>query len=58
MPGPKFSIDGSLERFLRLPMTSPPEELEQGVRMLADAWAQLGVRAPVPTPERRPASGV
>lgn len=58
VPGPKFSIDGSLERFLRLPMTSTPEELDRGVRMLADAWAQLGVRAPALTPDRLPASGI
>lgn len=45
VPGPKFSIDGSLERFLRLPMTSPADELERGVRMLADAWAQLNASA-------------
>lgn len=58
VPGPKFSIDGSLERFLRLPMTSPADELDRGVRMLADAWAQLGASAPMPASDRLPASGI
>ncbi len=42
MAGPKFSIDGSLERFLRLPFTSPTADLDAGVAILADAWAELG----------------
>lgn len=40
--GPKFSIDGSLERFLRIPFTSRVEDLDAGVAMLAEAWESLG----------------
>ncbi len=58
VPGPKFSIDGSLERFLRLPMTSPADELDSGVRLLAHAWAQLGASGPVVANNRIPASGI
>lgn len=39
--GPKFSIDGAFERYIRLPFTSPVADLEQGVLMLTDAWEQL-----------------
>lgn len=39
--GPKFSVDGALERFLRVPFTSPVADLECGVRTLAESWAQL-----------------
>lgn len=39
--GPKFSVDGSLERFLRLPFTSPVADLDAGVAILAEAWAAL-----------------
>ncbi len=42
--GPKFSIDGSLERFLRVPFTAPIADLEAGTRILADSWAQLSAR--------------
>jgi DNA-binding transcriptional MocR family regulator len=58
VPGPKFSIDGSLERFLRLPMTSPAEELDRGVRLLADAWAQVGGGGSLSANDRLPASGI
>ncbi|RBP62974.1 GntR family transcriptional regulator [Brevibacterium sanguinis] len=39
--GPKFSIDGAFERFIRLPFTSPIADLDEGVRTLAATWAQL-----------------
>ncbi len=39
--GPKFSIDGAFERFLRLPFTSPIADLDEGVRTLANTWTQL-----------------
>ncbi len=41
--GPKFSIDGAFERYIRLPFTSPVADLEQGVLLLADTWEQLTV---------------
>lgn len=34
-PGPRFGHDGTLERFLRLPYTLPPEVLTEAVRRLA-----------------------
>lgn len=46
--GPKFSIDGSLERYLRLPFTSPIADLDAGVQLIADAWAQLDFEVPAP----------
>jgi len=38
-PGPKFSADGTHERFLRLPFVLPPDELDEGLRRLARAAA-------------------
>jgi DNA-binding transcriptional MocR family regulator len=40
-PGPRFGLDGTLERFLRLPFTLPPEELADAVRRLATARYDL-----------------
>ncbi|MEE6260689.1 MocR-like transcription factor YczR [Plantactinospora sonchi] len=34
-PGPRFGLDGTMERFLRLPFTLPPAELTEAVRRLA-----------------------
>jgi DNA-binding transcriptional MocR family regulator len=34
-PGPRFGLDGTLERFLRLPFTLPPDDLTEAVRRLA-----------------------
>lgn len=45
--GPQFSLDGSLERYLRLPYTAPLDELSRGVAVLREAWETLdrtGVR--------------
>jgi DNA-binding transcriptional MocR family regulator len=41
VPGSRFGVDGTLERFLRLPFALPSERLEEAVRRLADVWAQL-----------------
>lgn len=40
--GPRFTVDGSQERFIRLPFTLPGNELTNGVETLARAWAELG----------------
>jgi DNA-binding transcriptional MocR family regulator len=40
-PGPRFGLDGTLERFLRLPFTLPPAELTDAVRRLAAARYDL-----------------
>ena len=37
VPGPVFGIDGSLDRFVRLPFTQPPDVLRDAVRRLARA---------------------
>ncbi|MBO0867078.1 MAG: PLP-dependent aminotransferase family protein [Micromonosporaceae bacterium] len=40
-PGPRFGVDGTLERFLRLPFTLPVPELVDAVDRLAAARADL-----------------
>ncbi|MFC4786809.1 MocR-like transcription factor YczR [Nocardioides sp. MAHUQ-72] len=37
-PGPVFAAEGGLDRFVRIPWTRPPEELEEAVRRLVAAW--------------------
>ena len=37
-PGPRFGVDGTLERFIRVPFTLPEEQLEEAVELLARAW--------------------
>ncbi|WP_109507479.1 PLP-dependent aminotransferase family protein [Nocardioides speluncae] len=37
-PGPVFSVDGGLGRFVRIPWTRPADELADGVARLAEAW--------------------
>jgi DNA-binding transcriptional MocR family regulator len=46
--GPRFGVDGVLERFVRLPYAQPPEVLREAVRRLAAAAAAgAGTAAPV-----------
>ncbi|HEY2790810.1 MAG TPA: PLP-dependent aminotransferase family protein [Micromonosporaceae bacterium] len=40
-PGPRFGLDGTLERFLRLPFTLPPAELEEAVSRIVAARDDL-----------------
>ncbi|MBU2665718.1 PLP-dependent aminotransferase family protein [Actinoplanes bogorensis] len=40
-PGPRFGLDGTLERFLRLPFTLPPDELTEAVRRIASVRHDL-----------------
>jgi len=40
-PGPAFAVEGGLDRFVRLPWTRPAGELEEAVRRLSAAWAQV-----------------
>jgi DNA-binding transcriptional MocR family regulator len=44
--GPRFGLDGAFERFLRLPFSYPPEEMDRAVDALALAWESLS-RHPV-----------
>jgi DNA-binding transcriptional MocR family regulator len=47
--GPRFGVDGSLERFVRIPYTLPEDQLVEAVELLARAWrAVTGTTAPEP----------
>lgn len=37
-PGPRFGVDGTLERFIRVPYTLPEERLTEAVELLSRAW--------------------
>jgi DNA-binding transcriptional MocR family regulator len=39
--GPRFTVDGSQERYLRVPFTMSLEDLTAGVSVLSKAWASL-----------------
>lgn len=41
VPGSRFGVDGTLERFMRLPFALPAERLDEAVRRIAAAWQQL-----------------
>jgi DNA-binding transcriptional MocR family regulator len=41
VPGSRFGIDGTLERFLRLPFALPAQRLDEAVRRIAGVWTQL-----------------
>nr|WP_236656582.1 PLP-dependent aminotransferase family protein [Streptacidiphilus jiangxiensis] len=48
--GPRFGVDGVLERFVRLPFSQPPEVSREAVRRLATAAAALTGAEPVTGP--------
>ena len=54
--GPRFSVDGGHDRHLRVPFTSPPDEMVRAARVLADAWT--AVRAGAPISAMEPAGAV
>jgi hypothetical protein len=39
--GPRFGVDGTLERYIRVPYTLPEAELPHAVELLTRAW--LGI---------------
>lgn len=39
--GPRFGVDGTLERFIRVPFTQPEERLHESVTVLAQAWRNV-----------------
>ncbi|MGH8862003.1 MAG: PLP-dependent aminotransferase family protein [Jatrophihabitantaceae bacterium] len=41
VPGSRFGVDGTLERFLRVPFSLPEERLETAVHRLAEVWRGL-----------------
>lgn len=48
-PGPRFGVDGTLERFIRVPYTLPDDQLSEAVELLALAWRSVtGTGAPEP----------
>jgi len=47
--GPRFGIDGAFERYLRVPITFHPDQVERAVGALALAWPALA-RHPMPDP--------
>ena len=52
VPGPVFSVDGGLDRYVRLPWGRPVGELEDAVLRIAEAWAAVRDR-----PSRRASAG-
>ena len=48
--GPRFGVDGTLERFVRVPYALPEEQLSAAIELLARAWHSVtGSTAPEPT---------
>ena len=39
-PGPRFTVDGTADRWLRLPLSVPPEQSGELVAVLQAAWAR------------------
>ncbi|MGE0217131.1 PLP-dependent aminotransferase family protein [Mycolicibacterium sp.] len=49
-PGPRFGVDGTLERFIRVPYTLPDGQLVEAIELLARAWRTVtGMSGPEPT---------
>ncbi len=40
-PGPRFGVDGTLERFIRVPFTLPDDQLVEAIELLARAWRSV-----------------
>jgi DNA-binding transcriptional MocR family regulator len=48
-PGPRFGVDGTLERFIRVPYTLPDDQLGEAIELLARAWHSVtGATTPEP----------
>jgi len=48
--GPRFGVDGTLERFVRIPYALPEEQLAEAIELLARAWHSItGSATPEPT---------
>ena len=50
VPGSRFGVDGTMERFVRLPYALTIPQLEEAVDRLADVWAQLNRVRPAERP--------
>lgn len=52
-PGPRFTIDGTADRWLRVPLTVPPEDADGCVALLVEAHARAAASTPtMRTPAR------
>lgn len=40
-PGPRFGVDGTLERFVRIPFALPEAELTEAIELLGRAWRNI-----------------
>lgn len=40
--GPRFSVDGGYDAYLRLPFTAPPDRIRDAVSVLARLWPEVG----------------
>ncbi len=40
-PGPRFGVDGTLERFVRIPFALPENELTEAIELLGRAWRSI-----------------
>ena len=49
-PGPRFGVDGTLERYIRVPYSLPDDQLAEGVSLIARAWSQVTGTAAMPPP--------
>ena len=45
-PGPRFGVDGTLERYIRVPYTLPEDQLPYAVELLAQAWHNVTGASP------------
>ncbi|MCW4385500.1 PLP-dependent aminotransferase family protein [Salinibacterium sp. SYSU T00001] len=48
--GPRFGLDGAFERYLRVPFSYSPDEMDRAVAALSRAWGSLA-RTPIAQPE-------
>ncbi|MFJ6679291.1 PLP-dependent aminotransferase family protein [Microbacterium sp. NPDC091382] len=42
--GPRFSVDGGYETYLRVPFTAPPEQMRDAVAVLGRVWPEVSGR--------------
>jgi len=47
-PGPRFGVDGTLERYIRVPYALPDDQLAEAIPLLERAWAQITGAGPAP----------
>ena len=41
VPGSRFGVDGTLERFLRIPFALPIAQLDEAIRRLTSVWVGI-----------------